>query len=139
MILVIRISGQVDIGRGVEETLHRLRIRRKYSAVVLHNTSENIKILRSVRNFVSYGEISKETLKMLIEKRAQPIKKGKKIEVDKILDQIDKKSLHDLGLKPFFRLHPPRGGIDSKNHAGTSKKAVLGENKNISELVGRMY
>ena len=139
MILTIRISGQVGIPSNVKETLYRLRLRRKYSAVLIKPSPEKLKLLKTIRNFVAYGDINKETLAKLIKARAQPKNTGKKVNAEKIIQELDKKSLEDLGLKPFFRLHPPRGGIDSKKHFGTTKKAVLGDNKEkINDLVRRM-
>ena len=140
MILAIRISGDVDLTSKMKETLFRMRIRRKYSAVLLKPSPEVLKLLKNVRSFVAYGDINKETLLLLLEKRAIPSKKGKKIDAKKILEQLEKRDFKDIEeIKPFFRLHPPRGGIDSKNHFGTSKKAVLGDNKDkINDLVRRM-
>lgn len=139
MILVIRISGQVNISDKVKETLRRLNLRRKYSAVLLHPNNENLKLLKKIRDYVSYGEIDKATLAELISKRARPLEKNKKVEAEKIIPELEKKSLKSLGFRPFFRLHPPRGGIDSKKHFGVTKKAVLGDNKNkINELLRRM-
>jgi len=138
MILAIRISGQVELSHAPKETLHRIRLRRKYSAVLLQATPENLKLLKKIRNQISYGEITNETILELLKKRAQPIKKNTKIVPEEIVSQLDKKKLKDLGIKPFFRLHPPRGGIDSKKHFGTTSKAVLGENKKMDELVRRM-
>ncbi len=139
MLLAIRISGQVDLISKVKETLHRLRIRRKYAATLLPNTPENQKKLKSVRNFIAYGTLDDKTLVALIEKRGQPIDKSKKLDAAAIAKDLEKKKPEDLNLKPFFRLHPPRGGIDSKLHVGVSKKAVLGDHKEkINELVRRM-
>ncbi len=138
MILVIRISGLVEVPRDVQETLFRLRLRKKYSAILLKDTPANLKLLKTIRNFAAYGQINKETLYSLIEKRAQLIDKKKKINALEIIEQLDKKPLQDLNIKPFFRLHPPRGGIDSKLHFPI-KKGVLGDNKeDINELVRRM-
>ena len=140
MILVIRISGDVDLTSEIKETLFRMRIRRKYSAVLIKPSPEALKLLRRVRDFVAFGDINKETLSLLLQKRAIPSKKGKKIDVKKIIEELEKRKLTEIEeIKPFFRLHPPRGGIDSKNHFGTSKKAVLGDNKDkINDLVRRM-
>lgn len=136
MILIIRISGLVEVNQDINETLDRLRLRRKYSAVLVKNTKEMQSILQKIRNFVAYGEVSKEDILALIEKRGQPIKG--KINLADVATNIDKKSLTDLGLKEFFRLHPPRGGIDSKLHFGV-KHGVLGDNgKDISKLLRRM-
>ena len=114
MLTVIRISGQVGLKREVNETLNRLRLRKKYACVVIPKpTKEQIGMVHKMRDFVAYGEISDEVYKKLVEKR---------------------KTSHEN----FFRLHPPRKGIDSKKHFGV-KKGVLGNNKEkINELIGRM-
>ena len=138
MIAVIRISGMVKTSPETEETLFRMRLRRKYAVVLLQENNENMKLLKKVRNSIAYGKISDEALSELIEKRGQLIDKKKKINAKDIAKQLDKKSLEDFGLKPFFRLHPPRGGIDSKTHAGKGK-GVLGDNKEkINDLIRRM-
>lgn len=139
MILIIRISGMVNMTEKMQETLYRIKLRRKYAAVLLQLTTNNIKLLRRIRNHVAYGNINREALIELIKKRAQPKDKSKKINSEKVLEQLEKGNLGSLDIKPFFRLHPPRGGIDAKNHFGTSKKAVLGDNKEkINDLVRRM-
>ncbi len=137
MIVVIRISGLVEVDSGINETLSRIRLRRKYSAVLLRETPENIKLLQKVRSFIAYGNINDETLALLIQKRAQSIGK-KKIDVKSVIEQLKNKDLSDLDIKPFFRLHPPKGGIDSKLHFPI-RKGVLGDNKDkINDLVRRM-
>ncbi len=139
MIAVIRIHGMVKIKKKIEETLQRLRLRRKYACVVLQPTKVNLGMIKNVRDFVAFGEINKETFEKLIEERGQAINKKKKIDAKKIIVDLEAgKKYQDLNLKPFFRLHPPRKGIDSKKHFGVNK-GVLGDNKEkINELIGRM-
>lgn len=135
MIVVIRISGMVEMPGDAQEALFRMRLRRKYSAVLLNEDPNTLSLLQKVRNFVAYGPITPKLLEELIAKRAQPLP-GKKIDAKKIAPEIGKKDYESLGLKPFFRLHPPRGGIKSKIHY---PKGVLGDNKeDINELLGRM-
>tara|TARA_Y100000310_G_scaffold45623_1_gene42498 strand:- start:2656 stop:3075 length:420 start_codon:yes stop_codon:yes gene_type:complete len=138
MILVIRIRGLVDVPSDVQEALFRLRIRRKYSAVLIKPSPEKMKLLQKIRNYVAYGDIKPATLKKLIEQRAQPVA-GKKLDPAKVIKDLEKKELYQLtDIKPFFRLHPPRKGIDAKKHFGV-QKGVLGDNKDkINELVERM-
>ncbi|MEK6825216.1 MAG: 50S ribosomal protein L30 [Nanoarchaeota archaeon] len=137
MIIAIRISGLVEMPQAPQETLFRMRLRRKYSAIILESTPSNLKLLQSVRNFIAYGDINPETLALLVEKRGVAIDK-KKVDTKKVLEQLEKKGLEGVGLKPFFRLHPPRGGIDSKLHYPI-RGGVLGDNKkDINELIGRM-
>jgi len=114
MISAIRIKGLVGINEDIKETLFRLRLRRKYSCVVVEPTKENLGMLKKVRNFVSFGEISKETYDELLKKRGKTV---------------------DGKLKPFFRLHPPRGGAETKLHY---PKGILGENKELDKLILRM-
>ena len=138
MLVVIRISGMVDVPDKVQATLDHIRLRRKYSAILMQDAPENIKLLRLVRDFVAFGSVTHETLSKLISLRGQPLKSNSKIDVKNIIAGLDKKSLVELGLKPFFRLHPPRGVIESTKHFGV-RKGVLGDNKeHINKLLERM-
>jgi large subunit ribosomal protein L30 len=143
MILVIRIAGLVDVNSDVQEALFRMRLRRKYSAVLIQETPENLKLIQKVRNFIAFGPIDEKTLHILLEKRAKVIGKNK-LDVKSVIAGLQtqakkgKLDLSELGVKPFFRLHPPIKGIDSKIHAGKNK-GVLGDNKEkINDLVRRM-
>ena len=135
MILVIRISGMVEMLTYLQETLFRMHLRRKYSAVLLKDDEKTKNLLQEVRNFVAYGTIDSKTLEELIAKRGKSAD-NKKIDAKKVAEIIEKEGMEKSGLKPFFRLHPPRKGIDSKKHY---PKGVLGDNKeDINELVRRM-
>ena len=90
MIIAIRISGLVEMPKEAQITLDRMRLRRKYSAILLQPTPENMKLLQHVRNFIAYGDIDQETLSLLIEKRGASLDK-KKIDTKKVLEQLDKK------------------------------------------------
>lgn len=138
MIAIIRISGMVHIDRKVQETLERLRLRKKYVCVLMNEKEkEQFSMLQKVRNFTAYGQIDKETLKELIEKRGRRVDKTEIKGSEKIAEELLKgKKMSELELKPFFRLHPPRGGIKSKFHY---PKGVLGDNKEgINKLIMRM-
>jgi len=134
---IIRITGQIGLTKKVKETLDRLRIRRKYSCVVVKETPVVMGMLKKVVNFVAYGDINKETFVELLKNRAQPIDKTKKVNAAKAAEDIEKgKKYSELGLKPFFRLHPARGGINTKVHF---PKGVLGNHKEkINDLIKRM-
>lgn len=138
IICVIRISGKVGYNKKIVETLNRLRLRRKYSCVVIVNPSKNQEgMIEKVRSNVAYGEISEPLFLKLIESRGQFIDKKKKTDLKKAFEGLKKGGKYEeLNLKPFFRLHPPRKGIKSKEHF---PKGVLGNNKEkINDLVERM-
>ncbi|MEM4259485.1 MAG: hypothetical protein QXS38_01835 [Candidatus Pacearchaeota archaeon] len=135
MIIAIRISGLVEMPKYAQETLFRLHLKRKYSAILLNENQETLKLLQNIRNFVAYGKLDSKLLEELIAKRAKSLD-GKKIEAKKIAEIIEKEGMKKSGIKPFFRLHPPRKGIDSKSHF---PKGVLGDNgEKINDLVRRM-
>lgn len=141
LLVVIRISGMVKIKKDVAETLDRLRLRRKYSCVIIDKKMINVMgMINKVKHYIAYGEINKETLEKLINKRAENIKGRKipvKIKIEEVIEGLMKgKKLKDFGLKEFFRLHPPRKGIKSKLQY---PKGVLGNNKeDINKLIERM-
>jgi len=116
MICIIRIHGAVGLKQDVINTLDRLRLRRKYSCIVIKPNKEQLGMIKKLRDFVAFGEIDEKTYKKLKKKRGIKNLEGK--------------------LKPFFRLHPPRGGIKSKIHY---PKGVLGDHKkDINKLLERM-
>ncbi len=141
-IAIIRIKGMVGIRKDIKETLYRLRLRKKYACVVIEDTSENLGMLKKIRDFVAFGEINDETYKELVTKRGK-MQKTKSSASFAEASSNERKNAGTLKgisekLKPFFRLHPPRGGIDSKKHFGV-KKGVLGNNgKEINNLILRM-
>ncbi len=138
MICLIRIRGEVGVRREVEETLNRLRLKKKYSCVVITNPKEEqLGMIKKVKDFIAFGEINSSMFEKLLEKRAQPVDKVKKINPKEAAKEIEKgKKYEDLNLKPFFRLHPPRGGIKSKE---SYPRGVLGNHKDkINELLERM-
>ena len=140
MIVIIRIAGMVKVRAKTEETLTRIRLRRKYSCTILDESKEEINgMVKKVKDLVAYGNINEDTLVKLVKHRGKmqdktEITEEKAKEIAKKI--IEKKSIQETGLKPFFRLHPPRKGIKSKL---AYPKGVLGNHKeNINRLVERM-
>jgi len=120
-IAIIRIKGKIGIKKEINETLNRLRLRKKYACVVIEDTKENLGMIKRVHSFVAYGNIDDKTYQELISKRGK-----------KDFNNKDKNAI-----KPFFRLHPPRKGIKSKLHV--EEGGVLGNHKEkINDLIRRM-
>ena len=114
MICVIRIKGQVKVRSDFIETMQRMGLKKKYSCVVYDKPTEiELGMITKVKDFVAFGEISPEMYKKLVEARGQKSKK-------------------------YFRLHPPRKGIESKKHFGVGKGVLGNHGKEIDKLVGRM-
>src|SRR3989344_4318949 len=122
MIALIRIHGMIKLNGDVSETLSRLRLRKK-----------------KVKDFIAFGKIDEKTLAELIKARGKVIgNTKKKVEnPEKIAKEVlAGKNLEELGIKPWFGLHPARGGIDTKHHY---PKGVLGNHhEDINKLIARM-
>ena len=137
MIVVVRIAGRVGMTPKEGLILHNLRLRKKFVSVLIKDKDKSL--LEIIKNKISFGEIDAETFAMLISKRAR--KAGNKPvqeSVDIIVKKLGEgKSLEDLGIKPFFSLQPPVKGFRRSTKL-LYPKGVLGENKDINDLVRRM-
>jgi len=139
MIVVIRITGKINLKTEIKETLIRLRLGKKYTCTII-NEKDKIKVgmLKKVKDYVAYGELNKPVLLRLIEKRGKREDKKQIKDIEKIAEALEKgEKFESLGLKGYFRLHPPRGGLkSSRRHF---PQGVLGNNKQeINKLIERM-
>lgn len=138
LIAVIRIDGEVKLNPQIKATLYKLRLRRKFTCILADKSNKSVRgMVETVKFNVAYGTIDNETLVKLISKRGQNIDKKSKINPENVAQELlEGKKLTELGLKPFFRLHPPIKGIKSKLHY---PKGVLGNHgNNINKLIERM-
>jgi len=146
VIAVIRIRGRVGVRRDIQDTLKMLRLHRKHHCV-LFKLNDSIKgMLQKAKDYITWGEISEETLKKLIEKRGRKIgdKRLSKEEVEKVLQELKKseeqpaKVLIRLGLKPVFRLAPPSKGFKKSIKEHYPKGELGYRGSAINELLERM-
>lgn len=144
MIVVIRIKGVVGVPKDIEKTLNMLRLRKKHACVILSEKPEIEGMLKKVKDYVAFGNLDKETFKLLLLKRGKlegdkPLS-IKEEDLDKFINDFfdNKAKLSDIKLKLFFRLHPPKGGF-KKSIKLMCPKGVLGDHKEkINELIRRM-
>lgn len=137
-IAAIRISGLNKMDTGVEETLQRLRMRKKYTLVFIKETPEMLGMLEKVRNCVAFGKVDEKIIEEIIKTRGKVLgdTKAKIKDSEKIVKEfLAGKSLEELKIKPFFGLHPARGGINTKKHY---PKGVIGKHEDISKLIKKM-
>ena len=152
-IAVIRLSGDTGIKKEIRDTFKLLRLYNKYTCIILPSSQNFLGMIQKINEFVTWGEINKDTFILLLEKRGKITKKEKfsekylkekaKISLDDFADQFIKmkKEFKDIpGLKNFFKLCPPRGGFE-KN--GIKKQFSLGgalgyRKEKINELIVRM-
>ncbi|MEM0066000.1 MAG: 50S ribosomal protein L30 [Sulfolobales archaeon] len=123
---IVRVRGTADVPLDVEHTLRLLRLVRPFHAVIYPRSESLEGMLKVVKDWVTWGEISKEVLKLLILKRGRVVG-GKPISEEEVKRVFGVSSLDELVnelyegkilwhkyenyVKPVFRLHPPRGGF----------------------------
>ncbi len=123
-IAAIRIRGLIRVRKEVVDTLNMFKLYRKNYCVILQSTPSILGMLKKIKDYITWGEINDETLKLLREKRLEKTK-------DKQGKEIEKK---------FFRLHPPRKGFERKGIKIPFKVGgALGYRRDkINDLIKRM-
>lgn len=148
MLVVIRIRR--GAWRKVEDTLKMLKVNKKYTCVLVPETSEFVGMINKVKDYVTWGKISEDVLKKLIEKRGR-IKGNKKIDKEflkerkiKSIEELAKKvienkiKLKDVGIKSYFRLSPPSKGFKGSVKQPYPRGALGNRGEKINELLKRM-
>ncbi|MCE4604094.1 MAG: 50S ribosomal protein L30 [Aeropyrum sp.] len=154
---IIRIRGTADLHPDLEKTLHLLRLRRRYVAAIYHSSLPGIRdMMRKVEPWATYGEIEVGTLEKLLRVRGRlegdkPITDewvssvlGLEGGVGELAEKLVAGEIHyhrlaDKGVKPFFRLHPPRGGFKRSIKRPYGDGGELGyRGVAINDLITRM-
>lgn len=140
MIAAIRVRGLVNRPEEIENTLTRLRLRRKNACVLLPENSVTQGMLKKVKDIITWGEIDKKTIEELVTRRGRlpGDKQISKDKVAKILTSLEKGEKTEM--KPFFRLNPPRKGFERKGikHSFTEGGALGYRKERINDLIRRM-
>ena len=136
MLAVVLVRSMIGMKPDLRRTLSLLRLNRKNHCVILRNDKKIIGMLKKVKDYITWGEISDETLRLLIEKRGR-LPGNRKVPTEKI-DEIVKevKEGKIKTIKPVFRLHPPRKGWKSLKKA--YPYGALGYRGKMDELIKRM-
>jgi len=156
LMAIVRIRGRVDIKPDIRHTLDMLHIRRKFWATVIPLTPSYKGMLHKVKDYTTYGEIDRETLIQLLKARGELTTGGRLTDewleehkeetgfssVEELVDAVMKGEvkLHKLQwLKPYFRLHPPKGGFKKTTKRAWNDGGELGyRGKEINRLLRRM-
>lgn len=146
-ILVVNMRGTVNLNADQRKTLERLHIDRRFSATIVPDESGYMGMLMRVKDKVAWCRVDTETAAKLLKQRGiidssvDHSWKKSQDKLNKLADQLAQGTvkLKDVvGLKPWFRLSPPRGGFRRSLRRGYSQKGLLGENPELPALVDRM-
>ena len=149
--LVVRMRGTVNVPFWALTTLQNLYLSKRFSATLVPETADYLGMLRKIKEWVAWSKADSEIVKTLIEKRGKKItqldsqKESKKKDEYKGIDELvnvivnDKIKFSDQNnIKPWFSLNPPRGGFKKKSKKQFTDGGILGNNKDLLEIVKRM-
>ena len=113
MIAAIRVRGILNCTARIEATMRRIHLYKKNHASILEDTPANRKILAKIKDYITWGTVDDETLKLL---KAASSKSS------------------------YFRLNSPRKGFGRKGiKKPFSTGGALGDRKDkINDLIKRM-
>ena len=141
---VVLIRGFVHLSHETKKTLEYLRLNRKHGCVVVEDTLVMRGMLAKVREYTTFGSIDEATFKTLVEKRGKATTDKKvdaaKLAKDFFAGTVKAREFEEkYGVKPFFRLAPPRGGFERKGiKKSVGAGGALGLRDNMSELLLNM-
>jgi large subunit ribosomal protein L30 len=124
-IAVVRVRGDVGLSSDIRMTLKLLRLYKKNCCTIVSNSPTFSSMLFKVKDFVTFGEISVETLFKLLKTRGR-LPGNKPLTEDYVKVKLNtdlqtfckdviafKRELKEIpGLKLFFKLKPPIGGFE---------------------------
>ncbi|MGA2386949.1 MAG: 50S ribosomal protein L30 [Candidatus Bathyarchaeia archaeon] len=151
-LVVVKVRGTVSAQRETRETLELLHLTHTNHAVLIDSRPAYHGMLQRVNNYVTYGEPTKETVSMMLQKRAR-LAGGKKL-TDEYIQKAGYKNVDDLAeaivnckvafqklpdVQPLFKLHPPSKGYKGKTKKGFNAGGEAGyRGEAINDLVKRM-
>lgn len=165
-IAVIRLRGTADVNPDVDATLNIMRLRRRYVMVVVDERPAYMGMLQKVKDWVTWGELSADTLAEVLRVGGRLV--GDKPLTSEYMRSLGWNDFEEFalayitgevqrlacpkgktprangralcipGLKPFFRLHPPRGGLKSIKKPFSEGGDLGYRGPLINELILRM-
>ena len=152
--LVIRVRSDRGVRPKIRDTMSMLNLTKVNHAVLVPKTPAYEGMLQKAKDYVTWGEVDADTITTLINERGRMSgdKQVTDAEVKSCSDHSTIKALSKAiasgdattkdveGMKPVFRLHPPRG---PKGWGGIKRSFTVGgalgfRGEAITDLVGRM-
>ena len=122
---VVRVRGSVNVNPKIKETKKLMKLSRVNHCVIIPENETYTGMLNIIKDYVTWGEIDSETTELLLESSGKS--SGNSAFSKEHLKETSFKTMKALakgltevkvvmrdvpGLKPLFRLHPPRKGYE---------------------------
>jgi large subunit ribosomal protein L30 len=151
LILVVNLHGVINSRSGVRKALTELKVTRKFSASVVTDDPATVGMLKLCKDYIAWSPVEADFLVTLLKKRGmvsstRPLdqaslkelgyKKHEDIAAKMVKDQLRLSAID--GLRPFFRLAPPKGGFKRSLRRQFTERGTLGSNPKLEEIVEKM-
>ena len=152
--LVIRVRSDRGVKPKIRDTMSMLNLTRVNHAVLIPDTPAYAGMLHKAKDYITWGEVDADTIATLISERGRlvgdkpvtnsSVKSGSDYStikaVSKAIASGDAGTGDIDGMKPVFRLHPPRG---PKGWGGIKRSFTVGgalgfRGEAIADWAGRM-
>ena len=149
---VVRVRGTVNIKPDIRKTLELLRLTRTNHCVLVEENEIYKGMLQKVKDYTTWGELSKDTLNKLMKSKAKLIGEKELTDeyiksstsfgnIEKMSDAIieNKIKFKEIPeIKPLFRLNPPKKGFEGIKKSYKNGGALGYRGKEINNLIERM-
>lgn len=132
LLAVVRVRGTVGVRRSISETLQRLNLKRVNNLALIYGTKSNIGMLKKCKDFVTYGEISMDQLKTLLNGKGARISDA---DIEALVS--GSKTARELMSMPI-RMHPPKRGYEGIKIGFGAGGALGYRGEEINKLIKRM-
>ncbi len=149
---VVRVRGQVNLRGEIRDTLEMMRLNRPNHCVVVPPREAYLGMLQKAKDYVTWGELEHEVLSKLLSQRGRrtgnrPLTEEYVKDVlgfpsfDALAESIirgDVETRRLEGVKPVFRLSPPKKGYEGIKRPYSDGGALGYRGEAINDLIMRM-
>ena len=149
---VIRVRGQPDVNYNVDHTMKLLGLTRVNHCVIVPEDDVTKGMLQKIKDYVTWGEVSEETLADMIRVRGK-VSGDEGLTDEYIKENSDFQDAEGMaktiaggeyrmkdveGAKAVFRLHPPVKGYEGNKRSYRNGGALGYRGEAINNLIARM-
>lgn len=150
-VAVVRIRGSVNVNKGIEDTMKLMNLTKVNHMVFVEEDPTHTGMLRKAHGYITWGAVDADDVVNTLTMRGE-VTGGIKLTEDHVKKNSSFKSIAEFakafvdnkaeikdvqGLKPVFRMHPPR-----KGHGGIKRSfkegGALGARESMKELLHKM-
>lgn len=144
-LVAIRIDGTPNVKPPEELTLDSLRMKSRYSTVLLRDDASVRGMLQRIKDHVTWAKAGKEDIELLLSSRARTAdglgltskfvkEKSDLAGMSELISglhsgKVTLAKLREMGIDPCFRLHPPKGGFPNSSKRPFADSGELGYRK----------